>query len=161
MCSCQNKVSGMKKRKTTRRRRSSVSGFKMQSPKTLLNIPTAGSAAVTAYGAGKLASNATGNEMAILRSKQGAKILTIGGGLVAFFMPGSGLMAKIIRGVGAGAAAHGAKVWATDEDWAGNAVTADKMDAVAGWCYQNRNLEYGGQSSNGQLAYAGGGRRRV
>ncbi len=135
----------MKKRKGTRRRRSSsVSGIKMQSPKALLNVPTMGAAAGTAYGAGKMAEKATGTEYAMLRSKQGAKQLAVAGTAGALFIPGNGILSKIARGVSAGLALHGVKVLATDEDWAGNPVTAETNDAVAG-------LWYPGQSSTGQF----------
>lgn len=104
----------------------------MQPVKGLLNLPTGGAAVGTVLAINSMVEKAKPAERAILRSKDGAKIMALGGGLGAVFIPGNGLVSKIARGVALGAAAHGLKVLATDEDWGGNAVTAEKMDAVAG-----------------------------
>lgn len=145
----------MKKRKATRRRRSSVSGLKMQPVKGLLTFATIGSGAGTALGAGQLAAKAEKGKMGILRSKQGAWFLGIGGLIGAFAIPGKGLWSQLGRGISLGAVGHSAKVLLTDEDWAGNPIVYDTIkeaSAVAG-------LWYPGQSSAGAFNNGVGNRR--
>jgi hypothetical protein len=104
----------------------------MQPVKGLLNLPTLGAAGATAYGAGKMATDAKGTEYAMLRSKQGAKQLAIAGTAGALLIPGNGLLSKIGRGVALGLMVHGVAVIATDKDLAGNDVTFETNAEVAG-----------------------------
>lgn len=133
MCNCNKNAQVGKVRKTRKRRSASVAGVSITKPKEMLNLPTMASAGVTAYGIAKMAEGATGDEYAMLRSKEGATQLSIGGLVVAFLTPGKGNISKVIRGVGAGAALHGIKVMATDKDWMGNDVTFEKTADVAGY----------------------------
>lgn len=148
MCNCKNAQVG-KVRKTRKRRRASVGGLSITKPKDMLNVPTLGAAGVTAYGAAKMAGDATGKDYAILRSKEGAKQLAIGGAAGALLIPGNGLLSKIGRGVAVGLALHGLKVMATDQDWAGNDVTFDKTAEVAGWPYIPGQGSYNANNGNG------------
>jgi hypothetical protein len=132
MCTaCQKSISGfMKKRKTARRRSSRVSGLNVKSAFSgLTNIKTLGVAGATVFGLKTIAENAKGEEMAMLRSKQGGMI-EAGAGLAGLFLFKNPLM----RGIALGVAVDGAKKYFTGKDWNGG-VLAETNDAVAGYSW--------------------------
>lgn len=128
MCKCQNSaVAGPRKKR--RSSNSRVSGFGLQPVKGLMNVKTGVAAVGTVIGINQLTKDATGDEMAFLRSKEGA-MYEAGAGLgVAFFFKNPWL-----RGVGAGLAVDGGKKYLTGEDWDGNPL-AEKISEVKGVTY--------------------------
>ncbi len=149
MCNCKNAQVG-KVRKSRKRRRASVGALSITKPKDMLNAPTLGAAGFTVFGLSSIDKVTEEKSITKLTStNEGGKYLTILGTVGAFLIPGKGTGAKIFRGVAAGAALHGAKVWLTDADWMGNANAGETMDSVAGWPYIPGQRAYNGNPVNG------------
>lgn len=149
-CSCQksaDKVAGTKK---GRRRKPAVGGIRMQPLKGLLNVKTGIAAGGTVLGLKKLTEGAEGEELAVLRSKEGAMYEGLAGvaGVLLIENPW-------LRGVAAGLVVDGGKKYLTGKDW-DDIPLKDKMDEVgiAGYPYYPVGNDRSPQNGSG-------GRRRM